>query len=129
MAHSRMLEFICGSEIKYNNISLIMQDRAVHSVIYKLHRYSKSPLKYIYCSLYTNITGIIGRADAKLKENHHLFQHGLGVNLSSCAMDLNFACGPNRTSRQKVKTSAVRKKIINRWGEGRKAYAKQVWIY
>lgn len=106
-----------------------MQDRAVPSVIYKLHRYSKSLLKQIYCSLYVNIAGIVGQADAKLAESHHLFQHGLGVNLSPRVVDLSFASRPSRTSRQKIKTSAGREKIVQRWGGGRAAYAKQVWVY
>lgn len=76
-----------------------------------------------------NVPGITGQADAKLKESHHLFRHGLEVNLSSHVMDLSFAYGPSRTSRQKIKTGAVRKKIISRWGGGRKVYAKQVWVY
>lgn len=58
-----------------------------------------------------------------------MFQHGWEVNLSSHVTDLSFACGPSRTSRQKIETSAGRKKIIKRQGGGRKVYAKQPWIH
>lgn len=68
-----------------------------------------------------NVPGITGQADAKLKESHHLFQHGLGVNLSSRVMDLSFAYGPSRTSRQKIKKQVLwgRKSLADGEGAGK----------
>lgn len=127
LAHSCMLEFIYGSEIKYNNKSLIIQDRTVPAVIYELDRYGKSLLKQIYCSLYPNTTEITGQADAEL--SHNLFQQGLGVNLSFLFQEVSIVLRQAELLEKNMKTSAVRTKIINRWEGGRKVYTTHVWIY